>query len=127
MRLFYAFLFAGITQLFHPNWLKAQSWQSIHKSQTGNTVAWKQFVINPYTNDIWLVNDNKAAVIKNDGAIQQFTSAELGPLWNGSNLQFAFTPTDIYFAVNLYGLFKFTGFTSISVNSTIPDFSEWVR
>jgi hypothetical protein len=122
MRLFYAFLFAGITQLFHPNWLKAQSWQSIHKSQTGNTVAWKQFVINPYTNDIWLVNDNKAAVIKNDGAIQQFTSAELGPLWNGSNLQFAFTPTDIYFAVNLYGLFKFTGFTSISVNSTIPDY-----
>ena len=101
---------------------KAQTWQSIHKNQFGNTTPWNQFVINPYNNDIWLVNDNKAAVIQNDGSIQQFTSVELGQLWNGSHLQFAFTPNDIYYAINLYGLFKFTGFTSVNVNSALPDY-----
>ena len=101
---------------------KAQTWQSIHKNQFGNTTPWNQFVINPYNNDIWMVNDNKAAVIQNDGSIQQFTSVELGQLWNGSHLQFAFTPNDIYYAKNLYGLFKFTGFTSVNVNSALPDY-----
>ena len=101
---------------------KAQTWQSIHKNQFGNTTPWNQFVINPYTNDIWMVNENKAAVIQNDGSIQQFTSVELGQLWNGSHLQFAFTPNDIYYAINLYGLFKFTGFTSVNVNSALPDY-----
>ena len=101
---------------------KAQTWQSIHKNKFGNTTPWNQFVINPYNNDIWLVNDNKAAVIQNDGSIQQFTSVELGQLWNGSHLQFAFTPNDIYYAINLYGLFKFTGFTSVNVNSALPDY-----
>ena len=100
----------------------AQTWQSIHKNQFGNTTPWNQFVINPYNNDIWMVNDNKAAVIQNDGSIQQFTSVELGQLWNGSHLQFAFTPNDIYYAKNLYGLFKFTGFTSVNVNSALPDY-----
>ena len=104
------------------NYIHAQTWQSIHKNQFGNTTPWNQFVINPYTNDIWMVNDNKAAVIQNDGSIQQFTSVELGQLWNGSHLQFTFTPNDIYYAINLYGLFKFTGFTSVNVNSTIPDY-----
>ncbi len=104
------------------NYIHAQTWQSIHKNQFGNTTPWNQFVINPYTSDIWMVNDNKAAVIQNDGSIQQFTSVELGQLWNGSHLQFAFTPNDIYYAINLYGLFKFTGFTSVNVNSALPDY-----
>ncbi len=104
------------------NSIHAQTWQSIHKNQFGNTTPWNQFVINPYNNDIWMVNDNKAAVIQNDGSIQQFTSVELGQLWNGSHLQFAFTPNDIYYAKNLYGLFKFTGFTSVNVNSALPDY-----
>jgi hypothetical protein len=107
MRLFYALIFIGITQLFLPNGLKAQTWQSIHKSQTGNTVAWKQFVINPYTNDIWLVNDNKAAVIKNDGAIELLNQTHLGVLYNGSSLRFAFTANEVYFMKSTFGLFQF--------------------
>ena len=112
----------SICYFYSFNYIHAQTWQSIHKNQFGNTTPWNQFVINPYTNDIWMVNENKAAVIQNDGSIQQFTSVELGQLWNGSHLQFAFTPNDIYYAINLYGLFKFTGFTSVNVNSALPDY-----
>lgn len=112
----------SICYFYSFNYIHAQTWQSIHKNQFGNTTPWNQFVINPYTNDIWMVNDNKAAVIQNDGSIQQFTSVELGQLWNGSHLQFTFTPNDIYYAINLYGLFKFTGFTSVNVNSALPDY-----
>ena len=112
----------SICYFYSFNYIHAQTWQSIHKNQFGNTTPWNKFVINQYTNDIWMVNENKAAVIQNDGSIQQFTSVELGQLWNGSHLQFAFTPNDIYYAINLYGLFKFTGFTSVNVNSALPDY-----
>lgn len=97
--------------------LKAQIWQSIHKSQTGNTVAWKQFVINPYTNDIWLVNDNKAAVIKNDGAIELLNQTHLGVLYNGSSLRFAFTPNEVFFMKSTFGLFQFANGSNTLVNS----------
>jgi hypothetical protein len=117
MRLFYALIFVGIIQLFLPNGLKAQSWQSIHKSQTGNTVAWKQFVINPYTNDIWLVNDNKAAVIKNDGSIELLNQTHLGVLWNGSSLRFAFTPNEVFFMKSTFGLFQFANASNTLVYS----------
>lgn len=97
--------------------LKAQIWQSIHKSQTGNTVAWKQFVINPYTNDIWLVNDNKAAVIKNDGAIELLNQTHLGVLYNGSSLRFAFTPNEVFFMKSTFGLFQFANGSNTLVYS----------
>jgi hypothetical protein len=96
---------------------RAQTWQSIHKSQTGNTVAWKQFVINPYTNDIWLVNDNKAAVIKNDGAIELLNQTHLGVLWNGSSLRFAFTPNEVFFMKSTFGLFQFANASNTLVYS----------
>jgi len=96
---------------------RAQTWQSIHKSQTGNTVAWKQFVINPYTNDIWLVNDNKAAVIKNDGAIELLNQTQLGVLYNGSSLRFAFTPNEVFFMKSTFGLFQFANGSNTLVYS----------
>ena len=96
---------------------RAQTWKSIHKSQTGNTVAWKQFVINPYTNDIWLVNDNKAAVIKNDGAIELLNQTHLGVLWNGSSLRFAFTPNEVFFMKSTFGLFQFANASNTLVYS----------
>ncbi len=96
---------------------RAQTWQSIHKSQTGNTVAWKQFIINPYTNDIWLVNDNKAAVIKNDGVIELLNQTQLGVLYNGSSLRFAFTPNEVFFMKSTFGLFQFANGSNTLVYS----------
>ena len=85
----------------------AQTWQSIHKNQFGNTTPWNQFVINPYTNDIWMVNDNKAAVIQNNGSIELLNQTQLGVLWNGSDLEFAFTPTNVFYMKKTFGLFQF--------------------
>ena len=85
----------------------AQTWQSIHKNQFGNTTPWNQFVINPYNNDIWMVNDNKAVVIQNDGSIALLNQTQLGVLWNGSDLEFAFTPTNVFYMKKTFGLFQF--------------------
>jgi len=102
----------------------SQTWQSISKQGTYETAPFRQFTINPYTNDIWLINDTKVSVIENNGSINIFNDAELGTLWTNDNIHFAFTPTDIYYGVNLYGLFTFTGYSSTSVDSNISDFID---
>lgn len=95
----------------------AQTWQSIHKNQFGNTTPWNQFVINPYTNDIWMVNDNKAAVIQNNGSIELLNQTQLGVLWNGSDLEFAFTPNEVFFMKSTFGLFQFANASNTLVYS----------
>lgn len=102
---------------------QAQTWQSIPRSGTFETAPFKAFKINPYTNDIWIINDTKVAVIEDNGNIQVFTNAELGPLWDNDNIQFAFTPTEIYYNITLYGLHSFTGFTS---NVLEPGFENYL-
>ncbi|MFN5879008.1 MAG: hypothetical protein ACK44B_09075, partial [Flavobacteriales bacterium] len=75
----------------------SQTWQSLPYTQFSNTVPYGQFIINQYSNDIWMVNDNKVAVIENDGTIRLFNYNQLGTLWNGDHLRFTFTPDSIFY------------------------------
>ncbi len=104
--------------------VSSQTWQSISKSGTYETAPYRQFKIDPYRNAIWLVSDLKVAVIENSGEIHVFTSAELGTLWTNDNIQFVFTPTDIYYALNLFGLYSFTGYTSNVVDAGIGNYKN---
>ena len=103
---------------------QAQTWQSISKTGTFETTPFSSFKINPYTNDIWLIDDTKVSVIENGGSISIFTSAELGTLWENDNLQFAFTPANIYYNIALYGFHSFTGFSS---NLLEPSFENYLN
>jgi hypothetical protein len=92
--------------------LRAQTWQSINNSNFYNTKPWGQFVINQFTNDIWLVNDNKVAVIENSGFIQPFGSVDFGELWTGDHLRFTFTSDSVFYMKSIFGLFNFTDYVS---------------
>jgi len=97
--------------------IQAQTWQSINKAQFSNTVPWGQFTINQYTNDIWLVNDNKVALIQNSGNIQMFDYLDLGTLWTGDDLMFAFTPDSLFYMIKTVGLLNFNSFSSSQIFS----------
>ena len=94
-----------------------QTWQSINKVGSFETSPNRSFQINRYTNDLWLIQDTKVAVIENDGTIRNFADADFGILWPNDRLQFAFTPTDIYYNINLYGFHSFTGYTSTLIDA----------
>ena len=89
-----------------------QNWQSLPYSNFNNTKPWGQFVINQYTNDIWLVNDNKVSVIENTGFIQPFGSVDFGELWTGDHLRFIFTSDSVFYMKRTFGLFNFTDYVS---------------
>ena len=91
---------------------RAQTWQSINNSNFYNTIPWGQFVINQYTNDIWLVNDNKVAFIANSGLIQTFGNVDFGELWTGDHLRFTFTSDSVFYMKSTFGLFNFTDYVS---------------
>lgn len=103
--------------------VKGQTWQSVNKSNFYNTIPWGQFVINQYTNDIWLVNDNKVAFIANSGLIQTFGNVDFGELWTGDHLRFTFTSDSVFYMKRTFGLFNFTDNVSIPslVESEILD------
>jgi hypothetical protein len=90
----------------------SQTWQSLPYTQFSNTVPYGQFIINQYSNDIWMVNDNKVAVIENDGTIRLFNYNQLGTLWNGDHLRFTFTPDSIFYMKKTMGLFNFNNYVS---------------
>ena len=94
--------------------LNAQNWQSIPKSQSF-IVNPRQFIINPYTNDLWFVNDMLASMIDSDGIRHQFSEELQGNLYAGNDLTFAFTPQHTYFSDNVYGLFTFDNFVKNSL------------
>lgn len=110
--------------LMYAHLLEAQSWKSISKTVSYETIPYRQFTIDKYTNNIWFVNDTKVSVIENNGIVNIFTDEELGTLWTNDNLQFTFTSTDIYYAVNVFGLFKFTGYTSSLVDANISEYKN---
>lgn len=109
--------------IFHISLGFSQTWQSISKLGNYETAPYRQFTINPYTNDIWLIDDTKVSVIENGGSSSIFTSAELGTLWENDNLQLAFTPANIYYNIALYGFHSFTGFSS---NLLEPSFENYL-
>ncbi len=96
---------------------QAQTWQSIFNTQFSNTVPWSQFTINQYTNDIWLVNDTKVALIESSGNKQYFDYLDLGTLWTGDDLTFAFTQDSIFYIKKTIGLFNFNGYISSEIFS----------
>ena len=102
--------------------LKAQTWQSISKLGTYETAPYRQFSIDPYRNNIWFIHDTKVSVIENSGNIHVFTSAELGPLWTVDNIQFAFTPSNIYYNINVFGFHSFTNYQSTLIDSSFCDY-----
>ena len=102
--------------------LKAQTWQSISKLGTYETAPYRQFSIDPYRNNIWFIHDTKVSVIENSGNIHVFTSAELGPLWTVDNIQFAFTPSNIYYNINIFGFHTFTNYQSTLIDSSFCDY-----
>jgi hypothetical protein len=101
--------------------VKAQTWQSIPRMTYGNTVAYKQFSIDPYTDNIWVVGADKVAVIEPDGEIGVFTMATGEISWLGSNFQMAFTPNHTYFHDNFTGLYTFDSYTEQLVHGLISD------
>ncbi len=113
-----------LSQLLTLSVSQGQTWQSISKTGTFETTPFSSFKINTYTNDIWFIDDTKVSVIENNGVISIFTSAELGTLWDNDNLQFAFTPTNTYFNIALFGFHSFTGFSS---NLLEPSFENYLN
>ncbi|MGJ8660880.1 MAG: T9SS type A sorting domain-containing protein [Bacteroidota bacterium] len=89
----------------------------MHRSLFNDVTAAQQFTIDPYTNSIWLVNQFKVAVIENDGTKRFFDDNELGFI-SGQDLKFVFTQNDIYYIRYTYGLYSFTNYDSVMVNSS---------
>jgi hypothetical protein len=104
----------------------SQTWQSINYSQFSNTVPWGQFTINQYTNDIWMVNDNKVSILENSGVKQLFDYTDLGTLWTGDELKFTFTPDSVFYMKKVYGLFNFNNYvsTQILIETDITDITS---
>ncbi len=108
-------LLFGILSLFNLESASGQTWQSLTYGQFANTKPYGQFAINRYKNDIWLVNDNKAAVIENSGVVETFDNTDFGPLWTGAHLRFCFTPDSIFYMKETFGLFNFNNYISSSI------------
>jgi len=85
-------------------------WKSISKNGNYEIEPYRQFSINPYNNQIWFIKNTAVSVIDQNGEIQIFNESDLGDLWEGSNIRFAFTPNHIYFAKDVFGLFSFDNF-----------------
>jgi hypothetical protein len=101
-----------------------QTWQTVSRVGTYETIPFSQFSIDPYSNDIWLVRDTKVSVIQDDGSIHIFTDAELGTLWTGDNIQFVFTPTDVYYNITLFGFHSFTGYNSTLIDANYGAYNK---
>lgn len=97
----------------------SQTWQSLNYSLFNNVRPYGQFVVNQYTNDIWLINDNKVGVIENSGNFQYFDYTNLGSLYTGDHMRFAFTPDSIFYKLDYVGLFGFTNYNSVQMNNEL--------
>jgi len=105
--------------------IQAQTWKSLSKLDGGggNFISpYGQFEINPYTNDIWFVSNDKASIIEDDGTVIIFLpNNELGSLYIGNPLKFVFTPNHVYYFKTDENLYSFDSYVSSLVLATIPD------
>jgi hypothetical protein len=105
--------------LIKTNYFQAQNWFSLAKIDYYNCTPTNQFIINPYTNDLWFVSDLKVAVLKSSGSHVEYGNNELGSLWSGDNLNFGFSPNNTYFSKLMEGLFSFNNdVRNLVLNST---------
>jgi hypothetical protein len=93
----------------------AQNWISIPKNQSFKRIP-RDFKINPYKNQLWFIWDEEVNMIEENGLKHKFTSNELGVLWLGDDLSFAFTPNNIYYSMYIYGLYSFNNFISQNIS-----------
>ncbi len=98
--------------------IKAQ-WKSIPKNELYLVAPFRQFILNPYKNQLWFVADTKVSTLNENGTVQYFDSNNLGELWTGDNISFVFTPNDIYYNIDFYGFHKFTNYVSIPLESSL--------
>jgi hypothetical protein len=115
------FICFGIVFLYLPDFW-CQSWKSISKINAYEIEPYRQFKIDPYRNSIWFVQDLKVSVIENSGTIHKFTSTELGELWSNDKLKFVFTPSNIFYNINVFGFHSFTNYSSVLVDSSFCDY-----
>lgn len=100
-----------------------QNWISLSKADFYKCTPTNQFIINPFSNDIWFVSDSKVSTINSNGQAIQFGNNELGELWTGDNLCFGFSQGHIYFSKSLEGLYSFDSYSrSLEFISTEIDF-----
>ncbi|MDX1652367.1 MAG: T9SS type A sorting domain-containing protein [Brumimicrobium sp.] len=90
--------------------LFSQQWVTVNGEYIHNYLPFNQFTINPYTNNMWLVNPFNATVIEPDGSLTTFGENELGTLWQSDKLNFGFTPDHIFFTKELTGLYLFDNY-----------------
>lgn len=95
-------------------------WNSTTVGSGGTIPArpYNQFILDPYRHAFWFVNDIRATVIESDGTMLTFSHSELGTLWNGCYMHFAFTPNHIYYSRQQMGLYSFDNYTPQNVFST---------
>ena len=112
MRLFYALLFAGITQLFHPNWLKAQTWQEVNLGQSSVYLSFNHF-----DSTLWL---KKTYPIHFEDGVFTYYNNTAVPLFDFIGFSYAkpvFTSTAMYSCTSGTQFFyKFDGNTFQSID-----------
>lgn len=97
----------------------SQNWTSLAKTEVFQCTPTNQFIIDPFTNDIWFVSDFRASTINSNGQVFQFGTNELGALWAGDNLCFTFSQGHIYFSKLTEGLYSFDSYIrSLKFSST---------
>ena len=99
-------------------------WTSIPRIGNYEIIPRNQFIINPYTNQLWLVNDRHAwsdfgaAVIESNGEVNFYGEAILGTLPQFGELCFAFTPDNVYYSRKAVGLKRFDVTSTQMIYST---------
>lgn len=99
-------------------------WTSIPRIGNYEIIPRNQFIINPYTNQLWLVNDRHAwsdfgaAVIEPNGEVNIYGEAILGTLSQFGELCFAFTPDNVYYSRKAVGLKRFDVTSTQMIYST---------
>ena len=117
IRLFFIFVCNGAVCLH-------AQWTSIPRIGNYEIIPRNQFIINPYTNQLWLVNDRHAwsdfgaAVIESNGEVNFYGEAILGTLPQFGELCFAFTPDNVYYSRKAVGLKRFDVTSTQMIYST---------
>mgnify|MGYP000659203252 FL=1 len=112
MRLFYALLFAGITQLILPNGLKAQTWQEVNLGQSSVYLSFNHF-----DSTLWL---KKTYPIHFEDGVFTYYNNTAVPLFDFIGFSYAkpvFTSTAMYSCTSGTQFFyKFDGNTFQSID-----------
>ena len=90
-----------------------QQWRSIPRHLSFKESGTEQFLIDPYSGNMWFNAGYRVSVIEPDGTIKLMTgiTGEITYLNQTGDLQFAFTPSHTYFAFPEVGLYTFDNYS----------------